>query len=921
MQEGANRRVSRRAPSSATSVGGVSFRRMGVRNLVLSLLGATLAVSFTAAQTAHPWPPPVQKVNDESPVLSPEDEMKTFFMPPGYHVELVASEPMIEEPILIDWDADGRLWVLEMPAYMRDIAGDGEHDPVGRVSVLEDTNGDGKMDKKTVFLDGLVQPRALKVLQHGVLVGEPPNLWLARDTNGDLKADTKELVASNYGQAMANVEHNANGLMWGLDNWIHTSEHNGYLRLKNGRFENEATLSRGQWGLSMDDAGRIYRNTNEAALFVDLISARYFMRNPNLLRTRGSYESLQNDEVNTVWPVRPTRGVNRGYQTGILRPDGTLAHFTSVSAPTVYRGDRLPSDLYGNVFVVEPAANLVSRLIVTDDETGLTAKKAYEHGEFLASTDERFRPVYLSSAPDGTLYVVDMYHGIIQHKTYITEYLRDQILSRRLDRPNGHGRIYRIIHDTTKRGPTPALSRASAAQLVDALADPNGWWRDTAQRLLVERGDQSVGALLKDRAGNAPDWRTRVHALWTLDGLDVIDRDTVVRALHDSSRDVRVSALQLAERWLSDGDDTVQAAVLACATDADWAVRKQLAATVGALPAESSAKQTALADLLDRFGGDPVVVDAALSGLAGHEAEMLARLLRSTAESPPRRDIVTVFAATVMKANQDRPVQDLLSWIAEENRPAWQREALLSGTEAVALGRPLPGATGRGAAAFAEFAQAQRGTAAGARRGPGGAPAFPRENDSFGARGRGRGRGSAGTTIALTREPAAFTALASQRSDVGERAANVAAHLTWPGKPVSATAAVPPPLTAEEQQRFEAGRTVYTTLCMACHQEDGRGRENLAATLVGSALALAPPAVTARILLNGKEGSVGLMPPLGATLTDEQIAAVLTYVRRSWGNAGSPVDVNTVKQTRALTADRTRPWTNEELLQLAAGAR
>jgi len=891
---------------------------MAVRTLVVSLLAATLAVSLTVAQTSHPWPPPVQKVSDDSPVRSPEDEMKTFFTPPGYHVELVASEPMIEEPILIDWDADGRLWVLEMPAYMRDITADGERDPVGRVSVLEDTNGDGKMDKKTVFLDGLVQPRALKVLQHGVLVGEPPNLWLARDTNGDLKADTKELVASNYGQAMANVEHNANGLMWGFDNWIHTSEHNAYLRLENGRFENEPTLSRGQWGLSQDDAGRIYRNTNEAALFVDLINERYFMRNPNLLRTRGSYESLQNEEVNTVWPVRPTRGVNRGYQNGILRPDGTLAHFTSVSAPTVYRGDRLPSDLYGNVFVVEPAGNLVSRLIVKDEGSALTARKAYDHGEFLASTDERFRPVYLSSAPDGTLYVVDMYHGIIQHKGYITEYLRDQILSRGLDHPNGHGRIYRIVHDTTRRGPAPALSKASPAQLVDALAHPNGWWRDTAQRLLVERGDGSVAPRLKEQAERAADWRTRVHALWTLDGLDALDRETVLHALGDASRDVRASALQVSERWLREEDKAIQSAVLASAKDSDWAVRKQLTATLGALPSESSAKGAALADLLDRFSGDPVVVDAALSGLSGHETELLAKLLAWTDDSPSRRDVVTMFAATAAKGAQDRPVQELLSWVAEENRPVWQRQALLSGVEIVVLGRPLPGVAGRGAP-FGEFAQGQRRSEPGARGGPGGAPAFPRTNTPFA--GRGRGRGGIATTIALAREPAAFTTLAAQSGDLAQRAANVAAHLTWPGKPASADVNAPPPLTPDEQQRFEAGRTVYMSLCMACHQEDGRGRDKIAPSLSGSALALAPPAVTARILLNGKEGSIGLMPPLGSTLSDEQIAAVLTFVRRSWGNAGSPVDVNTVKQTRALTADRTRPWTNEELLQLAPGGR
>ena len=151
-------------------------------------------------------------------------------MPPGYHVELVASEPMIEEPILIDWDPQGRLWVIEMIGYMQDIAATTEHEPLGRISVLEDRDGDGKMDKKTVFLDKLVLPRALKVLDRGVLVAEPPNLWFARDTNGDLKADSKELVTDQYGRRDANVEHNANTLLWALDNWMHTSETDIYLR-------------------------------------------------------------------------------------------------------------------------------------------------------------------------------------------------------------------------------------------------------------------------------------------------------------------------------------------------------------------------------------------------------------------------------------------------------------------------------------------------------------------------------------------------------------------------------------------------------------------------------------------------------------------------------------------------------------------
>src|SRR6185503_12781633 len=337
-------------PPAATALSrtlGPSGSRKGLNNMrtpILTVVAVAAALATgDAYQSGQSWPPPLQPMPAESPVLSPEASMKTIVLPPGYRLELVASEPMIEEPVVIDWDPDGRLWVIEMPGYMEDMPATTELQPTGRVSVLEDTDNDGKMDKKTVFLDKLVLPRALKVLDRGVLVAEPPNLWLARDTNGDLKADTKESVTDTYGTLMANVEHNANSLLWGMDNWMHTSEVDVMLRFKDLKFEVKKTLSRGQWGATQDDAGRVYRNTNSAALFVDIVSTPYYTRNPSMMRTRGSYETLDTGDLNTVWPIRPNPGVNRGYQDGVLRPDKTLAAFTAVGAPTFYRGDRLPS--------------------------------------------------------------------------------------------------------------------------------------------------------------------------------------------------------------------------------------------------------------------------------------------------------------------------------------------------------------------------------------------------------------------------------------------------------------------------------------------------------------------------------------------------------------------------------------------------
>lgn len=949
---------------------------------VTGVLVAGLAIAL-AAQTARPWPPGLQPMPDNTAPRSPAEEMDTFFLAPGYRVELVASEPMVQDPIALDWDLEGRLWVVEMPGYMPDLEATTEKAPTGRIVVLEDEDDDGRMDRRTVFADGFVLARALKVLDHGVLVGEPPSVWLLGDTNGDLRADTREEVTNRYGRRDANVEHNANGLFWALDNGIHTSEVDIALRYRgndpaatgasgaSSLFEVQRTLSRGQWGITQDDAGRLYRNTNESVLHVDAIATRYFTRHPTLLRTRGSYESLAgpNREVNRVWPVRPTKGVNRGYQSGVLKPDGSLANFTAVAAPTIYRGDRLPAEVYGNVFVVEPAGNLVSRIVLEDGPSSIVARKAYEGAEFLASTDERFRPVYLSSAPDGTLYLADLYRGIIQHKGYITEYLHQHILQGQLAAPTGYGRIYRIVHETTQRGRRPSLTKAPATELVGLLSHPNGWYRDTAQRLLVERNANGVAPELRRLAENtAADWRARLHALWTLDGIGRLEPATVVRALADPRRDIRLSALRLAERWLAAPHAQVERAVLARMDDTDWNVRQQLAATLGEL--RPQARVPALSEVLGRYGADPVVMDVALSGLRGLETATIDRLMTSTAETPTRAAALTMLAATVVRAGQDVGVQRVFDQIADARRPLWQRSALLRGAEVSLRGAAMPGnaagrrggappaptaaATAPGAAgrptAAGAAAALDATQAAGARGGPGGARAFPgalEENTPPPATplqrallalsppvGRGRGAAGGGTGLGaplrVSREPA-IAALAAAHvaastpapqggatdprvADLSARIADVLTRVEWPGKPGAAVALAP--LSAGEQRRFEAGREIYASLCATCHQTDGRGRAEVAPALVGSLLALGPADITARVLINGREGSVGLMPPLGAALSDDQVAAVLTYVRREWGQTGTPVDPAVVTGARQASSGRTRPWNDDDLTAL-----
>ena len=694
----------------------------------------------------RPWPPGVQKVSDESPPLSPEDALKTFYMAPGYRVELVAAEPLIQEPVAIDWDLDGRLWAVEMPGFMRDVAGSDEHDPVGRVVVLEDTNRDGRMDKRTVFADGLVLARAVKVLDRGVLVGEPPNAWLMRDTNGDLRMDTKELVTAEYGRRDVDPENNANGFYWALDNRMHTAgQVDVYLRLKNGTFEvhKHAAARRvgrdaGRRGPHLPQHERIgaaRRSRSDPLLRAQSEPAPH----PRKLRAAGQRQPRPERRLARAPESRHQSGVSDRHRSprrhagevhDRLRAAGVPrrpAAGGSLRQRLCRRAGRQPGEPH------HPERRLARRC---------GARKAYDVGEFLASTDERFRPVYLSNAPDGTLYIADLYRGILQHRVSLTVYLRDYILARKLEKPAGLGRIYRVVHETTRRDNAAALSAASPAQLVEALSHPNGWWRETAQRLLVERGEKSAVPALVKLAEGAKDWRTRLHALWTLDGIDSIERSTVTKALEDASRDVRASAIRIAERWLGEAGDPIQAAVLKRLDDDDWAVRQQLAASLGALP--PGPRESAVVALLERHGErsdrDGCRPERGARQRSAGPREAAAGTTEQTVQ---RESAIVMLAAMIVRGAQDAAIQHLFASVADEGRPSWQRSALLRGAEVALLGAAMPGTPtggGRGAAAT-PAAALPCPTCPGGRAGPGGAYAFPAPS-ARGAGGGGRGGGT-----------------------------------------------------------------------------------------------------------------------------------------------------------------------------------
>jgi glucose/arabinose dehydrogenase/mono/diheme cytochrome c family protein len=825
----------------------------------------------------------IQKPSDvsvpPSPPLSPEEALKAFKVAPGFRVELVASEPLVEDPVAMAFGPDGRIWVVEMRAYMPNVDGKGEDQPIGRIVVLEDTDGDGKMDKSNVFADGLLLPRAISLVRDGVLVAEPPHLWFMRDTDGDGKSDEKTEVAKDYGN-QTSVEHTANGLVWALDNWIYSANYTFRFRSLTEDWKREGTAFRGQWGIAQDDFGRLFFNANEDQLRCDLAPSAYLFRNPNLRNPTGVNVQVIKDQ--SVWPIRANPGVNRGYRPGQLRPDGTLATFTAACGPTIYRGDSFPAEFRGNAFVCEPAGNLVKRDILTEKDAGITGRRAYDKSEFLASTDERFRPVSAYNGPDGGLYIVDLYRGALQHRIYVTSYLRSQIEQRHLEAPLHRGRIYRVLPESAPRRPAPKLEQASSEELVKYLSHPNGWWRDTAQRLLVERGDASVIPDLQTKALSDTNSLGRIHALWTLDGMNVMDKKTVLTSLDCEQPKVRATAIRLAEPFLKTGDKSEFLPRLAALAEKDRAgdVQLQLAFTLGQVT-DPVAEQGMLT-VAKNSAANVYIRDALLSGLVVRELEVLEKLLAGREwreQQPGRAELLTGLARCVFAEHKARRVERLLQLAADQPAGlAWRRLAIL---DAIAESTP--------------------------------------------AKAKAKQTAVKVKLLRLAGKPAGLVTLEkSDDAQVRDRVEKIRSLITWPGQPDFEPEAPVTPLTTEQKALFDAGKTFFEATCAQCHQPHGLGQEGLAPPLVDSEWVLGSEHRLTRIALQGAHGKIEVkgraydmdMPAFGGAFTDEELASILTYVRRSWEHSAAPVAPDTVKKVRSETAQREEAWTQAELLKI-----
>ena len=766
------------------------------------------------------------------PVLSPVEQLKTFqLVESGLRIELVAAEPMVQDPVVISFDDQGRLWVVEMRGFMRDIGRRDEKYPDGRVSVLEDTDGDGRMDRTTVFADDLILPRAILVYPDGVLIGEHKALSFFEDLDGDMKYDRKAVIDPNY--ARDSIEHSANGLYSAMDNWIYNAKEGHRYRRFNGKKKwiRRETEERGQWGICQDDFGRLIYNYNHSQLHGDQAPPNLLTRNPNHVPSSGLRVGITSS--NRIFPIRPTPAANRGYIPGVLDEEGRIKEFTSASAPLVYRGD-LFEEFRGNSFVCEPVGNLISRSVVTSTGIGWAAQPAYPNRDFLASTDERFRPCWLTTGPDGALYISDMYRGVVQDGPHMSPYLREHSTAREMDQPIHLGRIWRIVPDDFEEPERANLPAMSVEQLVAKLAHPSGWWRDQAQRRLVALGMKSAIPEVRKLLREDQNQITRLHALWVLEGLGISDVLPLVEMLRTTETPPALKAALLrvvAGTGLLRGDQWRQEIELLLKGDVSPELALQLTLTIGDLELEPSLRHGFLRDILLPRAADPLMRDAALSSLEGEEVAFLNFIwsdLNDEDEKPGEAILVETLSSAAAKSGKiEEGIAAVLNELAKGDPPNWKQRA-------VARGKNL--------------------------------------------------------------------------------------YLSNPDKTTNL-----PPLNQAERKLFVRGRQVYLTSCAACHGCDGAGMKLMAPPLARSDWVTGSEERLVRVMFHGLSGPITvsgkryaapevqpMMPPL-ASLNNGDIAAVLTYIRREWGNAAEPISKKSVSRHRIEAQGRTLPWTESEL--------
>lgn len=844
-----------------------------------------------------PTPPP-------SPILSPEDSMATIQLDPDFHLELMATEPILQDPISFTFDANGRIYVLEMRNYMLDLERSGENDPIARITLLEDRDRNGSYETHTIFLDKLVNPRTISASRGGVFYVADGKLYFAADQNHDGQADLNELVDPNYGGG--NIEHAPNGMMPALDNWIYNARSPWRYRWVGKQLIKQATENRGQWGITQDNYGRLLFNVNNSQLLCDYTPPNTLGRNPNFTATAGLNLFVSTDQ--RVFSIRMNTGINRGYSPDVLDAEGKAYVFASSCGPVIYRGDNFPRGFVGNAFVCDPALNLIKRNLVYDTDLTLRSEFAYPDREFIASTDERFRPVNAFNAPDGTLWFVDLYRGVAQYGIFMTDYLRKETLERQLQQGIHLGRLYRVVANDKKPALPPLLANANSQTLVNQLGVPNGWTRDAAQRLLVERQDFDAVPALQNVLRSDANELHKIHALWTLEGLfsqlrnpsesiqefNYLDHPLISPNLPDSvlndclqqlavnNPELQVAAIRVLDR-LTLGFPERQTRFLDAldniAGTAQAEVLFHTALAAGNLPRPQVFPL--LTQIVNRGVSHLIIREAIMSSLFEWELAFVQYLLSDPSwqkQRPGGTAMLEALASAVIKEADATKVGLLLSLAANQssNQQRWRQLGLLSGIQ-------------------------------------------------FHARGQNTKK------IRFDRKPVSLTALEQHpHPEVVKLVQQATRIFTWSGLEDDSAPqreSSPQSPTKEQAELIAEGKALFQQVCAGCHGLDGAGLKPLAPPLKASEWVSGSPQRLTAILLKGLAGPIDVngqryappnilpeMPGL-EILDDHQLTAVLTYLQSEWGQQIS-VTESSVSELRAEFSDRGLPWTQAELLEL-----
>ncbi len=573
---------------------------------------------------------------------SPDESAKAFVLAdPRLEIELVASEPEVTSPVAIAWDEDGRLYVAEMNDYPAAAAS-------GRIRRLEDRDGDGLFEQATVFADGLPFPNGVLPCSGGVLVTAAPNIWFLRDNDGDGRADEKLLMLSGFGEG--NTQLRVNGLYLGLDNLIYAangrsdgdirarSDRPGFpvsIRRRDLRFltsllptprdwspdvvRADAIAGYSQFGLAHDDWGNRFPSWNTIPIRHVVLEQQALDRNPYLAETSSIASILDPADGGRIFGISPAQArFNRE----------SVAYFNASCGPIVDRGNLLPDQYRGNAFVCEPLTNLVHRRVLDPSGVTFIARRAEQGREFLASSDPAFRPVNLATGPDGALYVVDMYRELVEHPQFVPESARGTVDFRRW---HDRGRIWRIRPRSTASAnvKSPRLSKTDFETLVALLGHSNGWWRSTAQRLILERltkdiqakrDDPHVTTLLIDVLKHNTNPLARLHALWVLAAVERVDEPLLSVIAGDPHPGLREHALRVAADRLEHHGHVQQllsiSTLVKLAVDPAIRVRFHAALALGNRCRNEPAALEALARIAARDADDPWMRLAILSGLA-----------------------------------------------------------------------------------------------------------------------------------------------------------------------------------------------------------------------------------------------------------------------------------------------------------------